>query len=240
MRQWVRVWLVCEAVLLPVAGCQSPEPKRFEPIPPKHEQPPPAATKDGRRAAANRQRRAPAPPPPASPAARPQPPAPPAAPPSYVAVLEPVDPTRGTSLHTTVETPNRIRLRTGNVRRLSITRRGSPLVRDRSIVLRIDTQVFEWLPRYTALELTRSENGVWRITRRVPPKRPRSCADLRATAAICTFRPISPRRSRGSTASTESPQRCPRGRSCCAPRPRGGPRAKRRARASPRPGSPRS
>lgn len=166
--------LGCTLLLLAVAGCQSPGPKRFEPIPPEHEQ-------TTRKATAHRE---PAPPaarateapaqtrPPAPPAAEPAPPKPPAPPPSYVAVLEPVDPTAGTSLHTTVQTPDRIRLRTRNIRRLSITRRGSPLVRDRSVVLRIDTQVFEWLPRYTALELTRSDNGVWRITRRIPPKRP--------------------------------------------------------------------
>ncbi len=158
-------------LLLAFAGCRSAQPKRFEPIPPRHEPQPAAAPAPQPRAAA--ESRAAGPPAPTPPPSLPtSPPRAPAPPPAYVAILEPVDPTDGTAVHTIVEAPDRVRLRTRNIRRLSITRHGSPLVRDRSVVLRIDTQVFEWLPRYTALELTRSENGIWRITRRIPPKRP--------------------------------------------------------------------
>ena len=157
-------------LLLAVAGCRSAQPKRFEPIPPRHE-PQPAATQQPQPRAVAESHAA-GPPASQPPLSSTPPSPPPAPPPAYVAVLEPVDPTDGTAVHTIVEAPDRVRLRTRNIRRLSITRHGSPLVRDRSVVLRIDTQVFEWLPRYTALELTRSENGIWRITRHSPPKRP--------------------------------------------------------------------
>ncbi len=145
--------VVATACLVGVCGgCQHPARSRYEPIEPRAVAPPaagPASAPGATRTTV----------PPAAGPTRP----------SFVVVLERMDPARGQQLQTVVVGSRRVQLTTRNVRRLSITRRRGPLAREGSIVLRIDTQVFEWIGRFDTLELTRSENGIWRITRRWPP-----------------------------------------------------------------------
>ncbi|MBW7906028.1 MAG: hypothetical protein LC135_17330 [Phycisphaerae bacterium] len=59
-------------------------------------------------------------------------------------------------------------LETRNVQRLRITREHLAIRRDRSVILRIDGQNFEWTRRYDSIELHRDQNGFWNIISREP------------------------------------------------------------------------
>jgi hypothetical protein len=59
-------------------------------------------------------------------------------------------------------------LETRNVQRLRITREHLAIRRDRSVILRIDGQNFEWTTRHDSIELHRDQNGFWNIVSREP------------------------------------------------------------------------
>jgi hypothetical protein len=86
----------------------------------------------------------------------------------YLQILELRDAARGPTIHSLVSGRRELRLDTDNIQRLRITRDQLPIPRDRSVVLRIDGQNFEWTSRSASIELERDRNGFWNVSGRAP------------------------------------------------------------------------
>jgi len=80
--------------------------------------------------------------------------------PPYLKILEQLEPGTAT-IDIDLGGELRIALHTLNVKRFSITRKDSPLARDRSVALRIDGTNLEWTPKRQTLTLERASNGDW-------------------------------------------------------------------------------
>lgn len=80
--------------------------------------------------------------------------------PPYLKILEQIEPGKA-NIEVELSGEQRIALHTLNVKRFSITRKDSPLARDRSVALRIDGTNLEWTPKRQTLTLERASNGDW-------------------------------------------------------------------------------
>lgn len=81
--------------------------------------------------------------------------------PKYLKLVERYDAAAQAEVKVVEAEGRRLTLTTQNVKRLRIDRVESPLVRGRSINLRLDGQPLEWLANSPVTEFERSANGVW-------------------------------------------------------------------------------
>lgn len=81
--------------------------------------------------------------------------------PKYLAIVARYDASATAEVKIVEAEGRRLTLATQNVKRLRIDRVESPLVRGRSINLRLDEQPLEWLANSPVTEFERSANGVW-------------------------------------------------------------------------------
>jgi hypothetical protein len=125
---------------------REPAPQPAE-VPPAAVEPPPTAAKPAE------------PPPPEKP--RQEKPRPPRLP-DYLALLDRFETDEGFTLNVELTPPNRLAIDTRNVQRLRIDRDRLPLSQDRSVVLQLDGQGFEWTAGSDVSVFERSANGVWR------------------------------------------------------------------------------
>ena len=94
---------------------------------------------------------------------KPAPPIPP-----YANIVEQFQPGQHGEVAGTIESETKLLVDTRNVKRLRLTREGTPLSRTRSVVLQLDGQGIEWSAKHIAIELERSPGGSWEVVARRP------------------------------------------------------------------------
>lgn len=146
-----------------LCGCESVE-RREQPYePPAREQV--AEPADESNADLTHRESAAEPAPPATPPRHPEPPEPVELPPDFIHVVGEAADAGESNMKVRLLQPNELIVDTQNVGKLQLDRRELPLETRGSVVLRVDGQTIEWRPDTVLLELTRSEQGAWRVTR---------------------------------------------------------------------------